>query len=98
MVILNLSMETIAFLLYHKRFQFPCRKDFLHSPKNYNNLQTKDIQFEIPCVNITDYRRFGYRGMMLDVSCHFFSKKFQKRYIDEMAKYTLRETGVDVRL
>jgi len=36
---------------------------------------------------ITDYPRFGYRGMMLDVSRHFFSKEFIKKYIDEMAKY-----------
>jgi hexosaminidase len=41
----------------------------------------------IPCVKITDYPRFGWRGLMLDVSRHFFSKKFVEEYIDEMAKY-----------
>jgi hexosaminidase len=41
----------------------------------------------IPCTEITDYPRFGWRGLMLDVSRHFFTKEEVKRYIDEMAKY-----------
>ncbi|MEO8819768.1 MAG: family 20 glycosylhydrolase [Ginsengibacter sp.] len=56
-------------------------------PKHNGYEQTKNNEFEIPCVDITDYPRFGYRGMMLDVSRHFFTKEFIKKYIDEMAKY-----------
>jgi hexosaminidase len=56
-------------------------------PKHNANAQTKNNQIRIPAVDITDYPRFGYRGMMLDVSRHFFSKDFILRYIDEMAKY-----------
>lgn len=56
-------------------------------PRDNGRAQMKNNQFKIPAVNITDYPRFGYRGMMLDVSRHFFSKEFVKRYIDEMAKY-----------
>jgi len=56
-------------------------------PKNYGYEQTKNIQFKIPCVDITDYPRFGYRGMMLDVRRHFFTKEFIEKYIHEMAKY-----------
>jgi hexosaminidase len=56
-------------------------------PPSNGNAQTKNISYKIPCVTITDYPRFVYRGMMLDVSRHFFSKEFVKRYIDEMAKY-----------
>ena len=41
----------------------------------------------LPCATITDYPRFGWRGLMLDVSRHFFSKKEVLRYIDEMAAY-----------
>ncbi|SDG71739.1 beta-N-acetylhexosaminidase [Chitinophaga filiformis] len=41
----------------------------------------------IPCATITDYPRFGWRGLMLDVSRHFYTKEEVKRYIDEMAKY-----------
>lgn len=41
----------------------------------------------IPCATVTDYPRFGWRGLMLDVSRHFYTKEDVKRYIDEMAKY-----------
>ena len=41
----------------------------------------------IPCVEITDYPRFGWRGLMLDVSRHFFTKQEVERYIDEMVRY-----------
>ncbi|HEY6083425.1 MAG TPA: beta-N-acetylhexosaminidase, partial [Chitinophagaceae bacterium] len=45
------------------------------------------VNLDIPCVHIMDYPRFGWRGLMLDVSRHFFSKDFVKAYIDEMVKY-----------
>jgi hexosaminidase len=41
----------------------------------------------VPCAEIVDYPRFEWRGLMLDVSRHFFSKKEVLRYIDEMAAY-----------
>ena len=41
----------------------------------------------IPCVEITDYPRFGWRGLMLDVSRHFFTKEEVEKYIDEMVRY-----------
>lgn len=41
----------------------------------------------VPAVLITDYPRFGWRGLMLDVSRHFFSKEDVKKYIDEMVRY-----------
>ena len=43
--------------------------------------------WEVPCVTITDYPRFGWRGLMLDVSRHFFTKQEVKDFIDEMVKY-----------
>ncbi len=41
----------------------------------------------IPAVTIEDSPRFGWRGLMLDVSRHFFTKDQVKQYIDEMVKY-----------
>lgn len=38
-----------------------------------------------PPVAITDYPRFHYRGMHLDVGRHFFSTDFIKQYIDLLA-------------
>ncbi|UKJ09054.1 beta-N-acetylhexosaminidase [Solitalea lacus] len=43
--------------------------------------------WSIPCVDILDYPRFGWRGMLLDVSRHFFPKEYVKKYIDYMSKY-----------
>lgn len=45
------------------------------------------VQWKIPCVEITDYPRFGWRGLMLDVSRHFFSVKEIRQMISEMARY-----------
>jgi len=44
-------------------------------------------QWKIPCVDIADYPRFKWRGVMLDVSRHFFPIADIKRLIDEMARY-----------
>lgn len=41
--------------------------------------------FTIPVMQITDAPRFGYRGMMLDVSRHFRSIDFIKMHLDRMA-------------
>ena len=47
----------------------------------------KNIQWNIPVVEIQDQPRFGWRGTMLDVSRHFFTKDEVKSFIDDMAKY-----------
>ncbi|MDR1746825.1 MAG: beta-N-acetylhexosaminidase, partial [Tannerella sp.] len=44
---------------------------------------------EIPCVEIEDWPRFGWRGLMLDVSRTFLPVNLLKRYIDLMALYKL---------
>jgi hexosaminidase len=41
----------------------------------------------IPAISIVDYPRFTWRGILLDVSRHFFSKEEVKMYIDRMAKF-----------
>ena len=41
----------------------------------------------IPFVIIDDHPRFGWRGLMLDVSRHFFTVAQVKDYIDQMVKY-----------
>jgi hexosaminidase len=43
----------------------------------------------IPCMMVTDYPRFKWRGMHLDVSRHFFSIDVIKQYLDLMASYKL---------
>jgi hexosaminidase len=43
--------------------------------------------WSIPVVSIEDHPRFGWRGLMLDVSRHFFTKEQVKDFIDDMVKY-----------
>lgn len=49
----------------------------------------KSATLSIPAVTITDYPRFDYRGMHLDVSRHFFDVAFIKQYIDYMAMHKM---------
>jgi len=50
------------------------------------NLQAQ-MKWQVPAVTITDHPRFSWRGIMLDVSRHFFSKEYVKEYIDQLARY-----------
>ncbi len=47
----------------------------------------KHATWSVPCVSITDQPRFGWRGLMFDVSRHFFTKQEVKQFIDDMVKY-----------
>jgi len=44
-----------------------------------------NLEFSIPCVVIEDYPRFKWRGFMLDVGRHFFTKSEVKKILDLMA-------------
>lgn len=43
------------------------------------------VAWKIPCCSMTDYPRFAYRGLHLDVGRNFFPVSFIKRYIDLLA-------------
>jgi len=45
------------------------------------------VAWQAPCVTIVDTPRFSWRGLMFDVSRHFFTKTDVKKFIDEMVKY-----------
>ncbi|MEO6916258.1 MAG: beta-N-acetylhexosaminidase, partial [Chitinophagaceae bacterium] len=49
--------------------------------------KVSDIKWQAPVVEIEDYPRFAWRGLMFDVARHFFSKEDVKTYIDNMARY-----------
>ena len=49
-------------------------------------IQLADGSDTIPALEITDYPRMEYRGMMLDISRHFRDKDFIKKQIDAIAK------------
>lgn len=50
-----------------------------------------DITWSVPAVQITDAPRFGWRGLMLDVSRHFYTKEEVKELLDMMALYKLNK-------
>lgn len=41
----------------------------------------------IPAANIVDFPAYAYRGMHLDVSRHFFSMDYLKKFVDRLALY-----------
>ena len=48
-----------------------------------------NVKWVSPCVEITDYPRFKWRGLMFDVARHFFTKAEVEEYIDNMVKYKM---------
>ncbi|MBC7744862.1 MAG: family 20 glycosylhydrolase [Flavobacterium sp.] len=47
----------------------------------------ENVQWSAPALSIADYPRFGWRGLMFDVSRHFFTKNEVMQYIDAMVRY-----------
>jgi len=56
-------------------------------PAEIESKSAVTASWSIPTVKIKDYPRFGWRGIMLDVSRHFFSKEDVKSFIDQIARY-----------
>ena len=52
-------------------------------------VQLMDEECNLPLGTIVDCPRFAYRGVMIDVSRHFFGVDFVKKQIDAMAYYKL---------
>lgn len=55
----------------------------------YTEAVAADKEWSIPCCKIDDAPRFGYRGMHLDESRHFFGMDAVKRYLDIMEIHKL---------
>lgn len=49
----------------------------------------KDITWAVPAVEIKDSPRFRWRGLMLDVSRHFFPKEYVLKVIDGLALHKM---------
>ena len=48
-----------------------------------------DTNWEFPLIRIMDYPRYEYRGIMLDVSRHFFPKEAIMRQLDLLAQFKI---------
>jgi len=56
-------------------------------PKEVESKKVSKANWTIPAVQIVDYPRFGWRGLMLDVSRNFFTKDEVKAFIDQMTRF-----------
>jgi len=55
----------------------------------YPSQSVKRGEIPIPCVSIIDHPEYGWRGLHLDVSRHFFPKEFIFKLLDAMALHKL---------
>jgi len=51
----------------------------------FSDKKVDNVKWVVPYVTIKDVPRYGYRGLMLDVSRHFMPIEFIKKYIDLIA-------------
>ena len=58
-------------------------------PAVYATNVAAGVDWKIPCVQITDQPRFPWRGFMLDVARHFYTKPEVERVLDLMAQEKL---------
>jgi hexosaminidase len=56
-------------------------------PKEIESKTAVKIKWTLPAVKITDYPRFAWRGLMLDVSRNFFTKSEVMQYIDQISRF-----------
>ena len=58
-------------------------------PEIFSPTRVTNGDWRIPCLRIEDQPRFAWRGFMLDVSRHFFTKAEVEQVLDLMALYKL---------
>ena len=58
-------------------------------PSIYGTKPDRRADWRIPCCDISDAPRFGYRGLMLDCCRHFWSVDEVKKVLDVMAVFKL---------
>jgi hexosaminidase len=58
-------------------------------PEIFSTNRTERASWQIPCVQIEDWPRFKWRGLLFDVSRHFFTKSEVETVLDEMALHKL---------
>jgi hexosaminidase len=61
----------------------------LRGPAAFRAAGLADVPPGIPCGEVVDYPRFGWRGVLLDVARHFTPKYGVLRFIDQLAVHKL---------
>jgi hypothetical protein len=60
-------------------------------PEIFSTNLVANVDWQMPCVQIDDWPRFPWRGLMLDVSRHFYNKSEVETLLDAMALHKARE-------
>lgn len=58
-------------------------------PQIFSAKPASGVAWTIPCVEIEDKPRFAWRGLMLDISRHYFNKNEVKQLLDAMALHKI---------
>ncbi len=58
-------------------------------PDIFSTQRVAHTTWQMPCLRIQDWPRFPWRGLMLDVSRHFYSKSEVEKILDAMALHKL---------
>ena len=58
-------------------------------PEIFSSNVVTNVDWQMPCLAIRDWPRFKWRGLMLDVSRHFYNKAEVEKILDEMAMHKL---------
>jgi len=63
-------------------------------PSIFSKAKAKGVTWKVPCVNITDYPRFKWRGLLVDPARHFIPKEDMFRFTDAMAVHKFNRLQV----
>jgi hexosaminidase len=58
-------------------------------PEVFSDKRIEGVEWNVPCVEITDYPRFAWRGLLIDPARHFIPVEDVKRFIDIMVMHKL---------
>jgi hexosaminidase len=58
-------------------------------PEVYASKPTAGVDWKVPCLQIQDQPRFKWRGFLLDVARHFFTKSEVKQMMDALAMHKI---------
>jgi len=61
----------------------------LFPPDVFSSNAVANVNWQAPCLHIRDWPRFRWRGLMLDVSRHYFNKSEVETILDAMALHKL---------
>ncbi len=63
-------------------------------PRIFSKTKVENEVWKVPCVKITDYPRFQWRGLLVDPARHFIPKSVLLRSIDAMAMHKLNSLQI----